>query len=69
MSGPENAQLKRAVERMMDGQQEALAIVRGALEAGDEARTDEALADLQDVLQGTLEDARADLGLEEGDEL
>jgi len=69
VSGPENAQLKRAVERMMDGQQEALAIVRGALEAGDEARTDEALADLQDVLQGTLEDARADLGLEEGDEL
>jgi hypothetical protein len=29
----------------------------------------DALTDLQDVLEGTLEDARVDLGLEEGDEL
>lgn len=68
MSGAEDARLKRAVERLMDGQQEALAIVRGVLEAGDDARTDDALADLQDVLEGTLEDARADLGIEEGNE-
>lgn len=40
--------------------------VRTALEAGDGARTDDALADLQDVLEGALEDARADLGIEEG---
>jgi hypothetical protein len=63
----DDARLRRAVARLMDGQQEALGIVRAALEAGDEARTDEVLADLQDVLEGTLEDARADLGIEEGD--
>jgi hypothetical protein len=51
----------------MDGQQEALEIVRGAMEGGDAARTEDALADLQDVLEGTLEDARADLGIEEGE--
>jgi hypothetical protein len=67
MSGPEEARLRRAVDRLMDGQREALEIVRATLEAGDEARTDEMLADLQDVLEGTLEDARADLGIEEGD--
>jgi hypothetical protein len=69
VSETEDARLKKAVERLMDGQQEALDIVRAALEAGDDARTDDALADLQDVLEGTLEDARADLGVEEGDEL
>jgi hypothetical protein len=53
----------------MEGQQEALGIVRGVLEAGEDARTDDALADLQDVLEGTLEDARADLGTEEGEQL
>jgi hypothetical protein len=63
----DDARLRRAVVRLMDGQQEALGIVRAALEAGDEARTDEVLADLQDVLEGTLEDARAALGIEEGD--
>jgi hypothetical protein len=69
MSGPEEARLRRAVRRLMEGQEEALGIVRGVLEAGDDARTDEALADLQDVLEGTLEDARADFGMEEGEEL
>jgi hypothetical protein len=69
MSGPEEAQLRQVVRRLMEGQEEALGIVRGVLESGDDARTDDALADLQDVLEGTLEDARADLGLEEGDEL
>jgi hypothetical protein len=68
MSGPEDAQLRQAVRRLMEGQEEALAIVRAALEAAEDARTDDALADLQDVLEGTLEDARADLGIEEGDE-
>ncbi len=68
MSEAEEARLKRAVERLMDGQREALEIARGALEAGPGAHTDDALADLQDVLEGTLEDARADLGIEEGDE-
>ena len=67
MNAADDARLRRAVARLMDGQQEALGIVRAALEAGDEARTDEVLADLQDVLEGTLEDARAALGIEEGD--
>ena len=65
MSETEISRLKLAVERLMDGQREALGIVRGVLEAGDDARTDDVLADLQDVLEGTLEDARADLGIEE----
>lgn len=69
MSVPSNEELRRAVERLMEGQQEALGIVRGVLEAGEDARTDDALADLQDVLEGTLEDARADLGTEEGEQL
>jgi len=68
MSGAEDARLKRAVERLMDGQQEALQIAREALEAGPGDHVDDALADLQDVLEGTLEDARADLGIEEGEE-
>jgi len=67
VNAADDARLRRAVARLMDGQQEALGIVRAALEAGDEARTDEVLADLQDVLEGTLEDARAALGIEEGD--
>jgi hypothetical protein len=61
--------MRQAVRRLMEGQREALDIVRGALEGGEDARTDDALADLQDVLEGTLEDARADRGLEEGGEL
>ena len=69
VSETENARLRQAMRRLMDGQQEALDIVRGALEGGEDARTDDALADLQDVLEGTLEDVRADLGIEEVDEL
>ena len=68
MSGAEEARLRRAVGRLMDGQQEALDIARATLEAGTAARTDDALADLVDVLEGTLEDARAELGIEEGEE-
>lgn len=69
MSEAEQARLRQAVRRLMEGQREAFDIVRGALEAGEDARTDDVLADLQDVLEGTLEDVRADLGIEEGDEL
>jgi len=68
VSGAEEARLRRAVGRLMDGQQEALDIARATLEAGTAARTDDALADLVDVLEGTLEDARAELGIEEGEE-
>jgi len=69
MSGAEDVQLRPAVRRLMEGQREALKIVRGALKAGIGPHTDDALTDLQDVLEGTLEDARVDLGIEEGDEL
>jgi hypothetical protein len=58
---------RQAAERLMDGQREALEIVRAALE-GSDAAPEDALADLQDVLQGTLEDARAALGLDEEEE-
>jgi hypothetical protein len=69
VSEAEDFRLRRAVRRLMEGQREALDIVRGVLEDGEDARTDDALADLQDVLEGTLEDVRADLGIEEVDEL
>ena len=59
--------LRRAVERLMDGQREALEVLRRALDG--EARAEEALEELEDVLQGALDDARAILGTEEeGDE-
>jgi len=59
--------LRRAVERLMDGRREALEVLRRALDG--EARAEEALEELEDVLQGALDDARAILGTEEeGDE-
>jgi len=50
----------------MDGQREALEVVRRALDGGTPA--EDALEDLEDILQGALEDARAILGVEEGNE-
>jgi hypothetical protein len=50
----------------MDGQREALEVIRGALDG--EAPAEEALEDLEDILQGALDDARAALGTGEGDE-
>jgi len=59
--------------RLVDGQREALEVVRRTLDG--EAPAEEALVDLvdlEDILQGALEDARAALGMEdegnEGDE-
>ena len=50
----------------MDGQREALEVVRRSLDG--EAPADDALGDLEDILQGALDDARAALGIEdEGD--
>ena len=67
MSEGELDGLRRAVERLMDGQHEALEVLRRALDG--EAPAEEALEDLEDVLQGALDDARAILGTEEeGDE-
>ena len=55
----------RAAERLMDGQREALEVLRRALDG--EAPAGEALEDLEDILEGALEDARAILGMEEGE--
>lgn len=66
MNGTENGGLRRAVERLMDGQREALEVLRRALDG--EAPAEGALVDLEDILQGALDDARDVLGTEEGDE-
>ena len=49
--------MRRAVERLVDGQREALEVLRRALDG--EAPAEEALQELEDVLQGALDDARA----------
>ena len=54
------------MERLMDGQREALEVTRRALDA--ETPAEDALEDLEDILEGSLEDARAILGIEDGDE-
>ena len=63
MSDGELYRLQRAVERLMDGQREALEVLRRALDGG--APAEDALGDLEDVLQGALDDARDVLGTEE----
>ena len=66
VSEGELERLRRAVERLMEGQREALEVLRRALDEG--MPSEDALADLEDILQGSLEDARAVLGMEEEDE-
>ena len=52
----------------MDGQREALEVLRRALDT-ESALSEDAMVDLEDILQGALEDARAILGMEdEGNE-
>jgi hypothetical protein len=63
MNETENDRLKRAVERLMDGQMEALDVVRQALEGGG---AEGALEDLEDILEGSSEDANTILGVDEG---
>jgi hypothetical protein len=50
--------LRRAVERLMDGQREALEVLRQALDG--EASAEGALVDLEDVIQDVLEGALDD---------
>ena len=66
MSEEELERLRRAVRRLLDGQQEALEVLRQALE--EDAPAEDALGDLEDILEGALEDAHAILGIDEGDE-
>jgi hypothetical protein len=62
----ENDRLRRAVERLMEGQREALEVIQRALEDAD-VPTEDALGDLEDILEGTSEDANGILGIDEGD--
>jgi hypothetical protein len=66
VSETESERLRRAVGRLMDGHREALEVLRGALDGG--VPGEDALGELEDVLQGALEDARYILGMEEGDD-
>lgn len=66
MNGTEKGGLRRALGRLVDGQREALEVVRRALDGG--VPTEDALEDLEDVLQGSLDDARAMLGMDDDDE-
>jgi hypothetical protein len=63
MNGTESGRLRRATERLMEGQREALEVLRQGLD--DEAHAEDALGDLEDILEGALEDARSILGIEE----
>jgi hypothetical protein len=58
----EQQRLRRALGRLVDGQREALEVVRRALDG--EAPAGDVLGDLEDILQGALEDARSILGTE-----
>ena len=62
----ENERLRRAVGRLMDGNREALEVLRQTLD--EDRSAGDALGDLEDILEGALEDARAILGMEEEDE-
>jgi len=64
VSETENERLRQAVGRLVDGQREALEVLRQTLDA-EGASAEDALGDLEDILQGALEDARAVLGMEE----
>lgn len=68
MSG-ESERLRRAVDRLVEAQQEALDVMERALDAeaeslgederpGASERFEAALVDVRDILEGALEDAR-----------
>ncbi len=65
MNETENDRLRRAVERLMDGQQEALQAIEQAFEE-QESFAQETLAEVQDILSGAYGDARSILGIDEG---
>jgi hypothetical protein len=63
MSEGELERLRRALERLMSGQQEALGIIDREVE-DQESSAQETLAEVQDILSGAYEDAQTIL--EEG---
>ena len=60
--------LRQALDRLLDGQQEAIEVVRGTLEGSSQASAEDALVELQDILEGASEDVRAVLGTDEAGE-
>ena len=65
MNERERDRLRRAVERLMAGQREALGVIDREVE-DQESSAQETLAEVQDILSGAYEDARTILGGEEG---
>ena len=64
MSKIENDRWRQAVERLIEGQQEALEVLRQALEGAD-APTEDTLVELEDILEGASEDTHSILGIDE----
>ena len=67
MSEGELDRLRRALERLMAGQREALGVIDQEVE-DQEPVAQETLAEVQDILEGALEDARTILEEGEHDE-
>ena len=65
MNEGERDRLRRAVERLMIGQREALEVIDREVE-DQESSAQETLAEVQDILSGAHDDARTILGGEEG---
>jgi hypothetical protein len=61
MNKGELERLRRAVERLMAGQREALGVIDQEVE-DQESSAQETLAEVQDILSGAYEDARSTLG-------
>jgi hypothetical protein len=69
MSEGELERLRRALERLLNGQREALEAVERALEESEGFEQETTLVDVQDILQGAHEDARDILDGGEGREV
>jgi hypothetical protein len=61
MNKGELERLRRAVERLMAGQREALGVIDQEVE-DQESSAQETLAEVQDILSGAYEDARSTFG-------
>ncbi len=59
MNEIENDRLERAVERLMDGQLEAMGVVRSALDGSAAPTKEDVLVDLPDILEGGYQDTRS----------
>ena len=66
MSEGELERLRRALERLMSGQREALGVIDREVEDQESSAQQQTLAEVQDILSGAYEDAQTILGGEEG---